>query len=277
VTKPADLGDVFDRSHPLPVPGFGTVFVAEAGPVDGPPIVFLHGNPDSHHVWSGVVERLKATHRCIAPDMPGYGASDESARVTLEDQAAFVLALLDALALERPHLAIHDVGSTYGMAFTTLHAARVRTLTIFNGTFFPDYRWHFWGRVWRTPILGEITMLFGNEALFVSQVRKAAPKMPLDYARAAYAAYSPKTRRQVLRFYRWLDPERMRGWDTRLLEVLRSVKHQVIWGDLDPYIPKETADRLGVHGTVHHLSDTSHWAMAEEPARVATLIADLVR
>src|SRR5688572_4654410 len=169
----------FDRSTRVRT-SFAEIHVAEAGPTDAPPILFLHGNPDSHHVWSGVVERLKATHRCIAPDLPGYGASDEMFDVTLEAQAAFVAELMDKLELARADLVIHDVGSTHGLAFVAAdpkNAARVRTLTILNGNFFPDYRWHFWGRMWRIPIIGELTMMFGNESLFVSQIKKDAPKM----------------------------------------------------------------------------------------------------
>jgi len=272
------MDNVFERSQRVRT-SFGEVHVAEAGPVDAPPLVLLHGNPDSHHVWSGVVEHLKATHRCIAPDLPGYGASDEMNDVTLDAQARWVRELLDVLALGDVHLAIHDVGSTHGLAFTATddNAKRLRSLTIFNGTFFPDYRWHFWGRVWRTPIIGDITMLFGTESLFVGELRKAAPRLPLEYARTAYAHYTKKTRRQVLRFYRYLDPERFHGWDQRLLEALKRVKHQVVWGDRDPYVGKDTADRLGAHGTVHHLDDCSHWAMAEDPARVAALIGAIAR
>ena len=90
--------------------------------------------------------------------------------------------------------------------------------------------------------------------------------------------YSKKTRRQVLRYYREADPEKLRGWDARLLEALKGMKYQVLWGDRDPYIPnKATADRFGVHGTVHHFEDLSHWVMAEDPERVAGLIADIIR
>jgi pimeloyl-ACP methyl ester carboxylesterase len=272
--------DPFDRSRRIRT-SFAEVHVAEAGPADAAPIVFLHGNPDTHHIWGGVVALLKDTHRCIAPDVPGYGASDEMRETSLEAQAAWVLELFDALGLARADLVIHDVGSTHGLAFVAAgHGARVRTLTTFNGNFFPDYRWHFWGRVWRTPILGELTMLLGNESLAVQQIQKAAPKLPLDVIREGYAHFGKKTRRQVLRYYRALDPEKLRGWDERLLAALRDVpvKNQVLWGDRDPYIPDaRTADRLGVHGTVHHFEDLSHWAMAEDPERVAKLIADFIQ
>src|SRR5882672_9085560 len=61
---------VFPR-HREVTTGAITTFVAEAG--HGAPIVLLHGNPDTHAVWSGVVERLAASYHCFAPDLPGFG------------------------------------------------------------------------------------------------------------------------------------------------------------------------------------------------------------
>jgi pimeloyl-ACP methyl ester carboxylesterase len=251
----------------------GNLNVPETG--QGAPLVFLHGNPDSHHVWSGVVERLKATHRCITPDLPGYGDSDEQLDVSLDAQAELIKQLLDGLGIEKADLVIHDVGSTYGCAFISKYPERVRTVSIMNGAFFPDFKWHFWGRVWRTPVLGELSMLFGTEGLFISQIQKAAPKMPAEYLKVAFSKYGKKTRRQVVRYYRYMSPSRWEGWDQRLLAALANIKHQVLWGDLDPYIPKAFADRYG--GTVHHFADSSHWVMAEDPEPVAKLVADLAR
>jgi pimeloyl-ACP methyl ester carboxylesterase len=36
----------------------------------------LHGNPDSGIMWEGIAERLAPRHRCIAPDLPGFGHSE---------------------------------------------------------------------------------------------------------------------------------------------------------------------------------------------------------
>jgi pimeloyl-ACP methyl ester carboxylesterase len=47
----------------------------------------------------------------------------------------------------------------------------------------------------------------------------------------------------------------------------------VLWGDLDPFIPKAQADRFG--GEVHHFEDCGHWLMLEEPERTAAQISRL--
>ena len=41
----------------------------------GAPIVFLHGNPTSSHVWRNVIPGLQDRGRCLAPDLIGMGSS----------------------------------------------------------------------------------------------------------------------------------------------------------------------------------------------------------
>ena len=260
----------FEKSRWLTCAGIKT-FVAETG--IGPPLVFLHGNPDTHEAWNGVVEQLKSQFTCYAPDLPGYGQSDPQDDVSFEKQVEWVGALLTGLGLERPHLVIHDVGSNYGFAFTAKHPERVGKLTIFNGSFFPDFEWHFWGKVWRVPVLGELTMLLGNRTLFVKETMKGSPTLPREYAERNYDSYGKKTRKQVLTFYRWLDPKKFTGWDTLLLAALKTLPAQVIWGDQDPYIPARTADRFGVK--VHRYPQYGHWVMVEAPVDVAAHIRAL--
>ncbi len=49
------------------------VNVVESGV--GQPIIFLHGNPDSSQLWAPIAASLATSHRCIVPDLPGYGRS----------------------------------------------------------------------------------------------------------------------------------------------------------------------------------------------------------
>ena len=261
------------RTRTLDVIGVKTA-VFEAGPEDAAPIVFLHGNPDTHDVWSAVVSKLAATHRCLAPDLPDFGSSIAPVDfdVSLDGQARWVNALFEALELERAHLVVHDVGGTYGLAFASEHAARLSALTILNSNFFSDYQWHFWARMWRTPLIGELVMFAGNEWLFARETRKGSPGITDAEARRAYRAFHPRARRMVLRFYRWLDSEKLTGWDTKLLAATKDTSKQVLWGDLDPYMPDpKTGDRYGVTAT--HFADAGHWPMIDRPTDVAERIA----
>jgi pimeloyl-ACP methyl ester carboxylesterase len=270
------MSDAFTSSTTVDADG-RAVHVAEAG--KGTPIVLLHGNPDTHSVWAPVVSGLADRFRCIAPDLPGYGESDapRDDQLSLEGQARWVLGVVDALKLDRFHLVVHDVGGAHGLAFSTLHPQRLRSLTIMNTTFFPDYRWHFWARVWRTRIAGEAVMKLGGasfmRSVFRRELLRGSPKMTREYADHAFDAYTPRARATVLRWYRATNPAVYVGWDQRLLASIEKVPRQVIWGDHDPFIPAATADRFG--GTVHRLSNCGHWAMIEDPSRVSTEIAAL--
>ena len=246
--------------------------VAEFG--EGEPVVLLHGNPDTHAVWASVASRLSGV-RVIAPDLPGFGKSTapDDFDLSLEAQGEHIRELLAALDLDRVHLVSHDVGGVYGLAFATLHPQRLQTLTIFNTVFAPDYRWHFWGRVWRTPVLGNLAQAIANRPLFVRELRRGSPNIPREYADHAYDEFHAGAKRMVLRYYRASPPSIWEGWDKRLLETTSQVPTQVIWGDKDPFIPARFGDRFGCE--VRHV-DQGHWVMLEDPDFAASAITALI-
>jgi haloacetate dehalogenase len=49
---------------------------AEAG--EGPPVVLLHGFPETSYAWRYQIEALKTRYRLIVPDLRGYGATDKA-------------------------------------------------------------------------------------------------------------------------------------------------------------------------------------------------------
>ncbi len=245
--------------------------VAETG--DGPHVLFLHGNPDTHAVWSSTVAKLSGL-RCIAPDLPGFGATRAPADFdfTLESQGEYVRGLVAALELDRFHLVVHDVGGPYGLAFAALYPQRLLSLTIFNTIFSPDYRWHRWARIWRTRGVGELAMKIANRRLFVRELRRGSPAMPQAYAELAYDELHDHGKQRVLRWYRAMNPEVWQGWDTRLRAA--KIPTRVLWGDLDPFIQPRFADGFG--GEVRHVADRGHWLMVEDPELAATEIGSFV-
>ncbi len=89
--------------------------ITEAGPADGRPVLALHGWPQHHYEWRDLLADPPAGMRIIAPDLPGYGWSGPPThRWDKEDVATDVLALLDALGLDRVLLVAHDWGAYVG-------------------------------------------------------------------------------------------------------------------------------------------------------------------
>lgn len=89
--------------------------VTEAGDPDGLPILCLHGWPQHHLGYRDLLADPPAGLRIIAPDLPGYGWSGPAPhRWEKEEVAQDLLALLDALGLERVGLVGHDWGGYIG-------------------------------------------------------------------------------------------------------------------------------------------------------------------
>lgn len=106
----------------------------EFGNPQGSPLVFVHGFPDSPSAWAGVVARLAdlAQYRVVAPYLRGFGETTVLDTKLLGGQQAALgqdlLTLLDALHIDRFHLAGHDWGARTAYAAAILAPARVRSL-----------------------------------------------------------------------------------------------------------------------------------------------------
>lgn len=97
----------------------------------GDPIVFLHGNPTSSHLWRDVIPHVTGLGRCIAPDLIGMGNSDrlpDSGPETYRfvEHRRFLDAFLEAVdATDRVTLVVHDWGSVLGFDWARRHPDRV--------------------------------------------------------------------------------------------------------------------------------------------------------
>ena len=100
-----------------------------------PPILFLHGFPESHRTWRHQMAGLSDCYWCIAPDQRGYARSSKPTAVDDYEAAklvADVFALADALEIDRFTLAAHDWGGAIGWAAALTHPDRVERLVIAN-------------------------------------------------------------------------------------------------------------------------------------------------
>ena len=97
---------------------------------DGPPVVFLHGLGGSRTSWEPQLEGLSDTFRCIAWDMPGYGASAPAEPLTFAAVADSVARLLDAAGAERAHLAGESFGGMHALHTALRHPDRVDRLVL---------------------------------------------------------------------------------------------------------------------------------------------------
>jgi len=105
--------------------------VAEAG--EGEPIVLLHGWPQHWYAWRRVIEPLGMHYRVVCPDLRGLGWSEAPAGgYEKESLAEDVIALLDALEIERARLIGHDWGALAGFLLCLRAPERVERYLALN-------------------------------------------------------------------------------------------------------------------------------------------------
>lgn len=99
---------------------------------DGPPVLLLHGFPDSSRVWRHQVPALTAAGlRVIAPDLRGFGESDRPDRVDdyrMRHLVADIVALLDGFGVEKVRVVGHDWGAALAWALAARVPDRVERL-----------------------------------------------------------------------------------------------------------------------------------------------------
>lgn len=101
------------------------------GQPGAPALVCLHGTSMQASAWSALGTALASRFHVIAVDMRGHGQSDQPATgYALTDYAADVLALLDALGLERASLIGSSLGTQVAIAFAARHPQRVQRLIL---------------------------------------------------------------------------------------------------------------------------------------------------
>jgi haloalkane dehalogenase len=97
----------------------------------GDPIVFLHGNPTSSHVWRNIIPCVARFGRCLAPDLVGMGQSGKSPSHSYRfvDHARYLDAWFDALNLtENVTLVLHDWGSALGFYRAFRHPQQTKAI-----------------------------------------------------------------------------------------------------------------------------------------------------
>ncbi|HEX6115822.1 MAG TPA: alpha/beta fold hydrolase [Solirubrobacterales bacterium] len=172
----------------LRIAGVSTA-VLEAGA--GPPLVLLHGGIECGGVyWAPVIARLAESHRVLAPDVPGLGASEPLGRLDVESFSSWLSELVREGCGEPAALVAHSMFGAFAARFAAAHGELLDRLVLYGAPGIGPYR------------------------------------IPVGLQLAAIRAELRPTMRNQERFLPWpfLDPERVRrsdpGWFEAFLEYL---------------------------------------------------------
>ncbi len=217
-----------------------TMYYEDEG--DGTPMVFLHGNPTSSHLWRRVLAAIEGPGRRLAPDLIGMGASGKpSVPYRFADHARYLDAWFSALDLDLDGVVLvgHDWGGALAFDWATRHPGAVRGVA-FLETIVRPMTWSDFGagarplfESFRAPGQGEQIVLDGNA--FIEQ---ALPNTMLsELSTADWDAYrrpypTAESRRPLLQWPRELPIE------GEPADVVERVEAYDAWLASTPDVPK---------------------------------------
>lgn len=269
------------------VEGVG-VFFREAGDPAKPTIVLLHGFPHSSHQYRNLIRDLGDDYHLIAPDYPGFGASDfpsaEEYEYSFDNIARTVDLFLQQRGIERYSLFLQDYGAPVGFRIATAHPERVEALIVQNGNAYEEglnpETWAPIMNLWETGLGNEklkaaiASSVFSLEGLrwqYTHGTRNPDAILPDNWLLDHQAFSRPgQHEMQLGLFYDYrknvaLYPE----WQAYLRE------HQppalIVWAKNDAFFPVPGAKgyRRDLADIDYNILDTGHFALEEDGKLIA--------
>ncbi|MDA1118278.1 MAG: alpha/beta hydrolase [Proteobacteria bacterium] len=105
---------------------------------DGPPLLLLHGYPETHAMWHKIAPQLARDYTVVCADLRGYGDSSkpkglpDHSNYSKRAMAQDMVEVMSALGHHSFHLAGHDRGARVAHRLARDHGKRVTTLTVLD-------------------------------------------------------------------------------------------------------------------------------------------------
>jgi haloalkane dehalogenase len=251
----------------------------EAGDPSAPPVLFVHGYPESSYMWrSAIAAVADAGWYAVAPDLPGYGDSEPDPPGSWERHVEALERFRAGLGLDGVVLVTHDWGVMIGLRWACDHPGAARGLVISDGGFFADRRWHDMANAMRTPGDGERLMegftREGFEAL-MGQVSSGIRGQAVD---EYWKGFSTDVRRGGhLELYRSGDFDKLEPYEGCVAAL--GLPALVVWGGQDRFAGVKMARRF--HDEIPGsellvLDDAGHFVWEDEPDAAARALVDFL-
>jgi pimeloyl-ACP methyl ester carboxylesterase len=250
---------------------------------EGPPVLLVHGFPDSGRLWRRQVGPLaESGRRVIVPDLRGMGASGRPEGVEayrLTRVVADLLAVLDAAGAESADLVAHDWGAAAAWVLAALHPERVRSLAALSvghplasrpATL--EMRQKAWYQLYFLFDEAEELLLRDDAALLREWLGPAT-----DRDRCVEDLRRPGALTAGLNYYRAnVHPRR----ELRERRTLPPVAAPVLglWSTGDIYLAEEAMTRSAAYVTgrwrYERIEAATHWLQLDAPERVTALLLE---
>ena len=235
----------------------------------GRPLLLLHGWGVSSELFAPILDGLQPGHRLIVPDLPGFGATPEpDTPWSVHEYAAWCIALLDRLGIERCDLVGHSNGGRIGIVMAAEHPGRVSRMVLAGSA----------GIRSRRTLAGSARVRTYKALRAVERASALPPALRRSAGRRADQRGSADYRAAT---------GTMRGTLVRLVnEDLRDVLPQVnipvllIWGEHDAETPIDDGrlmERLIPDAGLVVFEGAGHYAYLEQAERFCRIVEVFLR
>jgi len=266
------------------------VFYREAGSVDAPVILLLHGYPTTSHMFRGLIPLLAARYRVIAPDLPGFGLTKAPPRgqfdYTFDNLAKTLDGFTEALGLRRYAIYVFDYGAPTGFRLAATHPERVTSIISQNGNAYQEGlsdAWTPYQAYWKSGTLearNACRAALTPEAIRTQYLTGADLQRMAPDGYTLDAAYfqrpgTDEVQLDLIYDYRTnvaLYPEWQAYFRARKPPML------AVWGKNDIYFlpPGAEAFRRDIPDTELHFYDTGHFALETHGPEIAAAMLDFL-
>ncbi|MFN3791719.1 alpha/beta fold hydrolase [Massilia sp.] len=248
-------------------------------------VVMLHGSGPGATGWANFHRNIEplaqAGYRVILMDCPGWGKSDSIVNTGSRSElnAAFLKALLDALALERVHIVGNSMGGHSAVAFALAHPERVGKLILMGGGTggpslyapMPTEGIKQLNAVYREPSIENLKRLMNVFVYDASAITDALMEQRLANILAR--------RDHLENFLASLaaNPKQFTDYGPRLGEI--KAKTLVIWGRDDRFVAMDTGLKLiaGIpDAQLHVFNRCGHWVQWEHADAFNRMVLDFL-
>ena len=267
------------------------IFYREAGPVDGPVVLLLHGFPTSSHMFRNLMPLLADKYRVIAPDYPGFGQSDspdhKQFTYSFGHYADMMDALLGQIGASRYVMYVMDYGAPVGYRLALKHPERVSALIVQNGNAYVEGLKESWDPIkayWSSGSDKDREALSGlvkpetTKFLYTDGVRDLSRINPDNWTLDQSLLDRPGNKDiqlDLLYDHRTnvpLYPQFQQFFRARKPPTL------IVWGKNDKVFAEAGAHayRRDLPDAEFHLLDTGHFALEDKLDEIAPLIRDFL-
>ncbi len=263
----------------------------EAGPVDAPTLLLLHGFPTAGHMFRDLIPLLADSFHLVAPDLPGFGQSDLPPRHTFkysfENLAEVIDRFTDVVGLKRFAIYIFDYGAPVGLRIALKHPERISAIVSQNGNAYEEGLSDGWNPIrayWEKPSQANRDALraFLKPETTVWQythgVSDATTVSPDGYSLDKFYLARPGADEPQLDLFG--DYKTNVALYPTFQKYFREHKPPLlaVWGKNDPFFlpPGAEAFKRDIPGALVRFFDTGHFALETHAAEIAAASRDFL-